>query len=801
MLLFFMNRPLPNLHPKPSTNLSPTSFKGSTLVKKHDTLLETMTFYAHSLAGKAQVDWEPLFTGQGSGHLEKVALLCAQFSSEMFASSSKESEAARNWGYIAGLWHDLGKFSIDFQNRLNGSPARVDHSTAGALFAAQHQPYGPLLSYLIAGHHAGLPNGHELFNDRFKGILPAWEDTARQFLTLDLTSPLILHFGRQLSVAELAFTLRMLFSCLVDADYLATEAFMQPSESSRRPHYPSDILAQMHQCLDNYYGNHFPSPHTHVETIRSEVRKTCLEKAALPPGFFSLTVPTGGGKTLASLSFALHHALKQNNHGFRRIIYTIPYTSIIEQNADIFRRVFDPLSLSIGQEIVLEHHSNFEAKETENDHQKPVWRMASENWDAPLIATTNVQFFESLYAHRTSRCRKLHHIARSIIILDEAQAIPVNLIKPILNALNCLIKDFGCTVVFCTATQPALQQRDDFPIGIPASEITEIAPEPAALQSHLQRVHVETLGQKSHEDLLHHVQQHGAEGTLVIFNTTKAAANFYHLLDSRLPKFHLSARMCPVHRRAVLSTVSDLCRSKQPCILVSTQVVEAGVDISFPIVYRAECGIDSLAQAAGRCNRHGEWGLGPNARGRVYFFQDLVHPLSGHLMELKRAADISLSHILGKFNDLLSLDAIEAYFRQSIWLCGGNAGQDWDKYDVLGCFPHGNSAKAMNFAEAAEKFQMIPHATHPVLISWDSQAQDLIQELKQRDKQGRPPSSQLYRQAQKYSVHVYSQEWPDILNKSESLHDGAFVILSQTDQNYDPATGLKSAQNKPFLYS
>lgn len=537
-----------------------------------------------------------------------------------------------------------------------------------------------------------------------------------------------------------------------------------------------------------------------MDKVRQDIHRACVQSAALRPGFFSLTVPTGGGKTLASLDFALRHAC---THGHRRIIYAIPFTSIIDQNAGIFRKVFHSLAEAWGHDPVLEHHSNFDAPSEPSGNEVPLWRKAAENWDAPLIATTNVQFFESLYANRPSRCRKLHRIARSVIILDEAQAIPVFLIHPILHALECLVKDFGCTVVFCTATQPALQQRDDFPIGIPAADIIEIAPAPAALQTQLRRVTAEPLGPLTHAALYEHLRTHAQTGALVIFNTTRAAASFYHLHGSELLKFHLSARMCPAHRRAVLSKVADLRRSGQSCLLVSTQVVEAGVDLSFPVVYRAECGIDSLTQAAGRCNRHGEWGLGPDAQGRIYLFEAVDHPLPSPLAELQRAAGISKSQIIGKFPDPLSLEAIEAFFQQSIWLQGGHAGKGWDKNGVLDCFPNGDSAQAlltMNFASAADAFQMIPTATKALLIPWDAEGEALAAELRQRERTGIPPSLTLYRQAQQYSVHVYPHEWPDMLKKSESLHEGAFVVLTQANQHYDPDTGLKPGGNPAFLY-
>jgi CRISPR-associated endonuclease/helicase Cas3 len=760
-----------------------------------------MDYYAHSLENQPEDHWEHLFTGSGQGHLEKVATLASQFSSEMFPKDSPESVNAAAWGSLAGWWHDLGKYSDEFQKRLRGEMRRVDHSTAGAIFAHTLKPYGSLLSYIIAGHHSGLPDGPQLFYERFKNTIPAWEPQARKYVDLNspkLPSPPI---SRNMEMADLSFTVRMLFSCLVDADFLATEAFMQPEESKRRPKWPENILHRMEKHLDDYYTKHFPRPSNPVESTRADVRQSCLEKAALPPGFFSLAVPTGGGKTLASLSFALRHTQSHPSHGFRGIIYAIPYTSIIEQNADIFRNVFCGLSDEIQQDIVLEHHSNFEAKEAIDLDQKPVWRMASENWDAPLVATTNVQFLESLYAHKTSRCRKLHNIARSVIILDEAQAIPVRLLKPILKALECLVQDFGCTVVFCTATQPALNKREDFEIGI--ENIQEIISEPGKLQTDLRRVAASPLGSLSDEQLVEHLLTNAPDGALLVVNTTKAAFTLHQRLAGHVTAFHLSARMCPAHRREILEEVKALRQKGLPCVLVSTQLIEAGVDISFPVVYRAECGIDSLAQAAGRCNRHGELGLGPDAKGRVYFFQSQDHPLPPILSDLRFSSGITQSHILNQFPDLLSLEAVEAFFRQVFWLKGGDHGKGWDQADVLGSFPNGNtlsSLLSLGFASASEKFQMIPQATHSVIIPWGMEGHSLAQELRDRDKKKIPPSFKHYRKAQQFTVQIYNTEWPDILKKSESLHEEAFVVLSNPEIDYCGQTGLKPGNSQSLLY-
>ncbi|NJL18875.1 MAG: CRISPR-associated helicase Cas3' [Bdellovibrionaceae bacterium] len=692
-----------------------------------------MNYYAHSLPDQGEDAWEPLCTGTGDGHLEKVATQASKFASEMFPTNGSHAHIAEQWGKLAGLWHDLGKFSLEFQERLRGNPARVDHSTAGAKWASQFSPYGPLLSYLIAGHHSGLPDGIHLFHERFKNPLPEWENAAAQIGITDLNQPLDFPLKRpNAGMFGCAFTCRMLFSCLVDADYLATEAFMQPTEAKQRLDWPPDTLPRMEDALNRHYSEKFPAPENQVDVARNEVRTACQNAAVLTPGFFSLTVPTGGGKTLASLDFALRHA---NRHGLRRVIYAIPYTAIIEQNADKFREVFAHLSSELRQDVVLEHHANFESTDQSGDPDaNPVWRKTAENWNAPLIATTNVQFFESLFANKTSRCRKLHHIARSVIILDEAQSIPVRLLHPIIEALQCLVQDFGCTVIFCTATQPALNQRKDFSIGIPPTDIREIIPCPQSLHTSLRRVR-ETgkLGKMTDQELVDHLLSKAKRWTpLLVVNTTAAARDFYKMISEHTTCFHLSARMCPVHRRKVLDEVTQLRRERKPCVLISTQLIEAGVDISFPVVYRAECGIDSLNQAAGRCNRHGELGIGPEAGGRIYYFQSADQPLPAVLADLRLAAGITHAHILDNFPDLLSLEAIEAFFLQSIWLKGGDHGKGWDnpgtnRRPIMDCFPKGTQEpfSTLCFAEAAENFQMIPSRTHSLIIPWGKEGDTL----------------------------------------------------------------------------
>ena len=413
-------------------------------------------FYAHSFPGRPPGEWQLL-----EGHLRNVADMARGFA---------EPFGGGDWAYLAGLWHDLGKYSPDFQNRLKdmndpeahieAKPGRPDHSTAGAQHVhTSFKDMGKLIAYAIAGHHAGLPDGKandsSCLYSRLQKKVPDYFSAPTSILQkngLPLNLSISLLDQRRFSF-QLSFFTRMIYSCLVDADFLDTEKFLEPEKSSWREGYPS--LKVLERNLHNYMEvlTRRVSP-TRVNSERREIYESCLKAAELSPGLFSLTVPTGGGKTLSSLAFALRHALK---YRLSRIIYVIPYTSIIEQNADIFRR-------ALGEQAVVEHHCNFEPSEEDR------WsRLAAENWDAPVIVTTNVQFFESLFAVRSSRCRKLHNIARSVVILDEAQMLPVPLLKPCLEALKELAAHYGATIVLCTATQPVLTRSTDFKEGLRGS--------------------------------------------------------------------------------------------------------------------------------------------------------------------------------------------------------------------------------------------------------------------------------------------------------------------------------------------
>ncbi|MCF6179678.1 MAG: CRISPR-associated helicase Cas3', partial [Geopsychrobacter sp.] len=557
------------------------------------------TFYAHSTDNPDKSDWQLL-----EDHLRGVAQLAAEFAAVF---------GAGEWGRAAGLLHDAGKATGAFQARLEGSSKRVDHSSFGAQLAKEDAGrLGLLLSYAIVGHHGGLPDGGaqetELHYRLKYGKVP--EDVVKLPVT-ELSSELLPPFkfltkeSRQHAGFSLGFFARMVFSCLVDADFLDTEKFCSPERTEQRPTAKNSQPDSLKKALDSYLAKLVQKAEpTPLNLIRQDILAQCRRKAELLPQIFSLTVPTGGGKTLSSLSFALNHAVK---NGLRRIIYAIPFTSIIEQNAKVFQDIF-------GREQVLEHHCNFKEKDEPEEAAYNRQRgLAIENWDAPLVVTTNVQLFESLFSNKPSRCRKLHNIAGSVIVLDEAQAIPTEYLEPCLEALRELVEHYGCTVVLCTATQPALDDKSKLRSALP--EITEIIDAPQELYEKLRRTQVQFVGKLANEDLAARVDVE--EQVLCIVSTKPQARALFEQLQTPEGAFHLSTNMYPEHRRRVLEQIRKQLKQSMPCRVISTTLVEAGVDLDFPVVYRAMAGLDSIAQAAGRCNREGKMaGL-----GQVYVYE------------------------------------------------------------------------------------------------------------------------------------------------------------------------------------
>ena len=681
---------------------------------------------------------------------------------------------ADDWGECAGLLHDLGKALHEFQDYLQlcaqgkGQRGSVKHSIHGALWALERDSaMGRLLAYIIAGHHGGLPN----WDDLERRVKEAKEQEHTDFFSELPALPGKFPFRDTSGNSAgfiISFFVRMVFSCLVDADWLDTEAYMDPKRSSWREGYVS--LHELSKCffprLEALCSEARESP---VNAIRKQVLDDCLTASQLPPGLFSLTVPTGGGKTLSSLAFALRHAEK---HGLRRVVYVIPYMSIIEQNADVFREF-------LGDDAVVEHHSSFDPGDDKEEERPEIRRarLASENWDAPLIATTAVQFFESLFAAKPSRCRKLHNLSRSVVILDEAQMLPRMLLLPCLAAIRELAARYGSTVVLCTATQPAVHKRDDFSMGL--ENVREIMRAPDVLHQSLRRVRVELLGELADATLADRLAGHGQ--ALCIVNTRGHARKLFELLRGMNAQgiHHLSANMTPHHRAQKIAFIKDALKNKRPCVVVSTQLVEAGVDVDFPVVYRALSGIDSIAQAAGRCDREGLLTLAAGAPGGVvYVFTPEEGIPDG---DFRITADKALEIFRLGYEDVLAPEAVEHYFRLLFW----QAGTELDAREILQDLEQGAKGGNFPFRTVAEKFRLIDDYTFPVIVPPDEEIRKLAREL-----QFTPAPGRVLRKLQRHMVRVRPRVWRELVPCGAASLVLEGVGLLENKRLYDPDLGL-----------
>lgn len=589
--------------------------------------------YAHTL-GTDKANWQTL-----EEHLTNVAELAAHFSQPF---------GCEKLAYAAGLLHDLGKAHDEFQIHLEKSElenktdrCRINHSEAGAAFAYKNieSPLKDLIANVVIGHHTGLadydngPASYKYRKERGEKDLDVIKEQIAPYLQ-GLPDPKSLFpTGFQMSPESYHFLVRFVFSALVDADWLDTERFCSPETYNLRPQFPSlkDYLEKFNAHMDALSCKaqndaNVNSSHASLNQMRNQVLADCRAKGkeSTGSGLYSLAVPTGGGKTLSSMAFALEHAVKT---GKKRIIYVIPYTSIIEQNAEVFRNIF-------GKDAVIEHHSNIDwdkfKKETDSDRDAESsaqlqMELATENWDAPLIVTTNVQFFESLFACQTSRCRKLHNIANSVVILDEAQMLKPELLSVCNSALNELTTKFNTTVVLCTATQPALDSpelKNYTEKYLTLNKPIPINPDQQQLYEKLRRAeyHIDLETTEDWDSLSNKLITE--KQVLCIVNTRKDCYELYNAVKAKAENasetvFHLSALMNPEHRTKRIAEIKKRLNDGAPVCVISTQLVEAGVDIDFPVVYRASAGLDSILQSGGRCNREGKL----EGLGQVYVFK------------------------------------------------------------------------------------------------------------------------------------------------------------------------------------
>ena len=623
-------------------------------------------FFAHSLQDHDKQRWQPL-----AEHLHAVAEGAGERAAKF---------GAKNAAALAGLIHDLGKYSPTFQRRLEGACLKVDHSTAGAQLAVQlaakpdDRLIAQVLAHAVAGHHAGLPNtiGDEgSLVARLKRDIDALDPSWRREIAPAASDlmPSAMNWGDKGSAAyRLGFFGRMVFSCLVDADFRDTEAFYCAAEGrSVDRDWPQllNIVGESIARFDAHMAKVAAAAKaTAVNALRGEILGYVRSRASDSRGLFTLTVPTGGGKTLASLAFALEHAKR---HHLERIVYAIPFTSVIDQTVAIFRQV-------LGEEVVLEHHASIDESRISGREARDKLRLAMEDWAAPVVVTTNVQLFESLHSNRPSRCRRLHNLAKSVIVLDEAQTIPLHVLRPCLAALDELARNYGCSVVLCTATQPAIA-APEFEGGLPLGPERELAPGPLRLHQQLKRVRLERLGERS-DDKLVEVLAGTAQGLVIVNSRAHALALYRKAVEAGLDGvMHLTTRQYAAHRLKILDDVRQRLAKRKPCRLIATSLVEAGVDFDFPRVWRAEAGLDQIAQAAGRCNREG---VRPVEESVVGVFRSTEHKPPREIAQLTG----DMARMAGKHADLLSPEAIRAYFGEVYW----RKGDALDRESILQAF-------------------------------------------------------------------------------------------------------------------
>lgn len=691
-------------------------------------------------------------------HLLAVAALAEEFGAVFQAGEM---------ACIGGKYHDVGKYSDAFQKYILGiRKGRVDHSTAGAKLMMMHRL--PWIAFCIAGHHAGLPDlgtktnsaGEATLWGRYKKKI---EDYSAYKNELPETP--VCHEMRMIQEVgsdpfQQMLFIRMLFSCIVDADFLDTENYMSHGTVRRGGFDSIQKLAE--RFFKTLEERGFFSPSNPLNQKRCQILQRCISQGKEPPGLFSLTVPTGGGKTVSSLAFAMKQA---QTYGKRRIIYVIPYTSIIEQTADVFRGF-------LGSKNVVEHHMNVSYDDISEDgsEQQNQKKLATENWDAPVIVTTNVQFFESLFANRTSKCRKLHNIANSVIVFDEAQMFPVSYLRPVVKAIEGLIKFYGCTTVLCSATQPHLDHFFETD-GVHCREIMIQIPE---LYRAFQRTKFVYEGMKSYEWVAQELSSHGQ--VLCVAVTKEEAHRIYEELPNKKNTFFLSTDLYPMHRKAVIKMIKERLKRGEPCIVVSTSVISVGVDIDFPVVYLEMTGLDSLIQGAGRGNREGKRNL---EESLVHVFSTEKGSQSKFLQQERQATEAVQSSCK---EGMESPEAIQQYF--DLLYCAKEG--ELDVKEVV------KQSEKMAFSTIGRAVRLIDENMRSILIPKEKEAKEIEQQLRMGIR-----TRELMRRAGMYMVNVRSSRNRSYADAFERLYQSGKIELLDEEISilvnisaYDAVMGL-----------
>lgn len=751
-------------------------------------------YFAHS--ANEQGDWHRL-----ADHLGSVSKLASEF----LCGLRGEVEVG-----LAGMLHDLGKYGDLFQARLHGKEQGLDHWSQGAWLALQkHRAVATALA--IQGHHIGLQSlskaelrrleprvlasNHPLqlrLSEEDLAVLEA--RIAKDGLTVPQPTTTLL--GSSLdSRIDRMLDVRMLFSALVDADFLDTEAHFAGDADGKRYRAPGPLLQSDRALLLLLDYIEKLQRQTQAATVVAEVRRALLEAglnaADHPPGVFTLTAPTGSGKTLAMLAFALKHARK---HGLRRVVVVIPYLSIIEQTASVYRSIFEPV---FGGHYVLEQHSlsglgeersagDNEGGKGEISHAERQRRLLAENWDAPLIVTTSVQILESLMSNRPSTCRKLHRLARSVILFDEVQTLPANLVVPTLATLSHLAHDYSSSVVFATATQPAFAHLHKAVQShcVVGWQPWEIVPEPIKLFTPMRRTEVQWENPDegvTWAELSQRLWKHAQ--AMCVLNLKRHARELWQVMESAA--LHLSTNLCPAHRRDVLEKVREGLKNKEKMVLIATQCVEAGVDIDFPVVYRAYGPLDAIIQAAGRCNREGN--LAGFGEVRVFLPQDEAYPPGGY----KQASQITRMLLRQHGADRIRLDDpdfVTAYYRQLYDLSKPEAAaRTRELLDFV---------KAGSFPDVARRYRLIAQDAINILVPYGERLDEFASLRDEADRKGL--TATWIRRARPLTVSLYRPKLDDaiwdalipvkVAGRGEREQNEWFIYAIK--EHYHPVLGL-----------
>jgi CRISPR-associated endonuclease/helicase Cas3 len=744
---------------------------------------DPVSYYAHTAEdydGKPlpQTHWQPL-----AEHLRNVAAMAKQFAAPLGLAAEAE---------LAGLLHDLGKYRAEFQEMLQDqrpSGAQTQHAVFGAAWAferTQQENKLAATAFAVAGHHAGLHDIGDLQQLVTSVKFRPFESACKLLRLLESElGPLPATVDPPPWVTD-AFKMdlytRLLFSCLVDADRIDSACWPDippPDRSLDVDRLLEAVQAERQRKSD-------ANPNSPLGVLRNRVFDACLAAASNPQGFFSLTVPTGGGKSLSSMAFALAHA---KAHRLRRVIVVIPYLSIIEQNAAEYRRIFGP-------NVVLENHSNVVPKADADEEERSRLELVSENWDAPVIVTTSVQFLESLFAAAPSRCRKLHRIPRSVVIFDEVQTLPAHLIAPAFSVFRELQRNYSVSFVFCSATQPAFRRSGSLPNDFfEPHELREIAPDPPSLFRQLCRVEYHLPAANETLDWAALAERLAAQPqVLCVVNLTRHARELWEELRRQMPHdpppIHLSAAMCPEHRLTLIEEIRQRLRHGQPCRVISTQLIEAGVDLDFPVVWRALGPLDSIVQVAGRCNREGRL-----PKGQMHVFRPANHKLPQGVYQAAADQAAILLDSIGQglqASERLATDpTLFAEYFQALYQIVNT------DYAKRGETTIQEDREQLRFRQVAGKAKVIADEGRPVIVARDSQgkafAAPLIEEIRGRSPSpGKPRFTRDdLRSLQRFMVNVHSHNFAMLqaMNAIRELLPNLELFVLE-DGFYHPMLGL-----------